>query len=117
VILLYKNVNKNINTENIKLYSHVVKSDKEIKIIEEGSLILSKAHGLIASKIKPGIRTIDLDKIAYEFIKDSKAEPSFKGYKGFPSTICSSVNDEIVHGLPSNYEIKEGDIISVDSGV
>jgi len=95
----------------------LIKTEKEIKIIEEGSLILSKTHGLIASKIKPGIKTIDLDKIAYEFIKDSKAEPSFKGYKGFPSTICASVNNEIVHGLPSNYEIKEGDIVSVDCGV
>lgn len=95
----------------------LIKTLKEIKIIKKGALILSKTHGLIASKIKIGIKTIFLDKIAYNFIKKSKAQPSFKGYQGFPFSICVSINNEIVHGFPSNYKLKNKDIISVDCGV
>ena len=93
------------------------KTEEEIDIIKEGADILGRAHGLIAAAIKPGIKTIELDKIAFDFIKESGGKPSFKGYNGFPSTLCISVNDQVVHGFPSNYELKEGDIISVDCGV
>lgn len=93
------------------------KTEEEIDIIKEGADILGRAHGLIAQAIKPGIKTIALDKIAFDFITESGGKPSFKGYSGFPSTLCISVNDQVVHGFPSNYELKEGDIISVDCGV
>ncbi len=93
------------------------KTEEEIDIIKEGADILGRAHGLIAQAIKPGIKTIELDKIAFDFITESGGKPSFKGYNGFPSTLCISVNDQVVHGFPSNYELKEGDIISVDCGV
>ncbi len=93
------------------------KTEEEIDIIKEGADILGRAHGLIAKAIKPGIKTIELDKIAFDFITESGGKPSFKGYNGFPSTLCISVNDQVVHGFPSNYELKEGDIISVDCGV
>ena len=67
--------------------------------------------------IKPGVTTLYLDKVAETFIRDNGAEPAFKGYGGFPGTLCTSVNDEVVHGFPSDYVLKEGDIISVDCGV
>jgi methionyl aminopeptidase len=78
---------------------------------------VSRTLGEIASLIKPGITTLYLDKIAEEFIRDNGALPGFKGYGGFPGTLCTSVNDEVVHGIPSEYILKEGDIISVDCGV
>ncbi|HSZ72448.1 MAG TPA: type I methionyl aminopeptidase [Cytophagaceae bacterium] len=93
------------------------KTEEEIEIIKEGADILGRAHGLIARAIKPGIKTIELDKMAFDFIAESGGKPSFKGYNGFPSTLCISVNDQVVHGFPGQYELKEGDIISVDCGV
>lgn len=93
------------------------KTEEEIDIIKEGADILGRAHGLIARAIKPGIKTIELDKIAFDFITELGGKPSFKGYNGFPSTLCISVNDQVVHGFPNDYELKEGDIISVDCGV
>ena len=72
---------------------------------------------LIAGIIKPGITTLELDKKAEEFIRDNGAKPSFLGYRGFPNTLCISVNDMVVHGIPSKNEIKEGDVVSVDCGV
>jgi len=93
------------------------KSDDEIELIRESGKILGKAHAEIAKIIKPGVKTIELDKIAYQFIADNGGLPSFKGYNGFPSTLCISVNEVVVHGMPGEYELKEGDIISVDCGV
>jgi methionyl aminopeptidase len=93
------------------------KSKAEIELIRESSLLVSKTLALVASLIKPGITTMQLDKIAFEFISDNKAVPSFKGYKGFPYTCCISVNDAIVHGFPTNNVLKDGDIVSVDAGV
>ena len=80
-------------------------------------MLVSRTLGEIASLIKPGITTLYLDKIAESFIRDNGATPAFKGYGGFPNTLCTSVNDEVVHGIPSAYILKEGDIISVDCGV
>lgn len=74
-------------------------------------------HKMIEGEIKPGITTAYLDDLAYNFIKSHNAEPSFKDYNGFPGSICTSVNEEVVHGIPSNRVLKEGDIISVDIGV
>lgn len=94
-----------------------LKSLDEIQIIKESALILGKAHGEVAALIEPGIRTDKLDKVAEEFIRDNGGSPSFKNYNGFPATLCVSVNDTVVHGFPGKYELKEGDVISVDCGV
>ncbi|MHA7877623.1 MAG: type I methionyl aminopeptidase [Bacteroidota bacterium] len=94
-----------------------VKSEEEIALIKEGAEILSKAHGRIAREIKPGVTTQQLDTLAEEFIRDHDGISSFKGYKKFPATLCTSVNDYVVHGLPGSYVLKEGDIISIDCGV
>ncbi len=93
------------------------KSNEELEIIRESGKILGKAHAEIAKIIKPGVKTSELDKIAYQFIADNGGTPSFKGYNGFPYTLCISVNEVVVHGFPSAYELKDGDIISVDCGV
>lgn len=93
------------------------KSEEEISLIRDGAQILGKAHGEVAKLIKPGVKTSFLDKVAEEFIRDHKAEPSFKGYNGFPGTLCVSVNEEVVHGFPDEYELEDGDIVSIDCGV
>ena len=93
------------------------KSEEEIALIRESAQILGKAHGLVAENIKEGITTLSLDKIAEEFIRDSGGIPSFKGYNGFPYSLCISVNEAVVHGFPGNYVIKSGDVISIDCGV
>ncbi len=93
------------------------KTEEEIELIRESAQILGKAHGEVAKHVKPGIKTKDLDKIAEEFIADHGAKASFKGYNGFPATLCISTNEVVVHGFPSEYELKDGDIISIDCGV
>jgi methionyl aminopeptidase len=93
------------------------KTEEEIELIRQSALVLSKAHGEIARLIKEGVSTISLDKRAEEFIKDHKALPSFKNYNGFPYSLCISVNSTVVHGFPSSYELRDGDVISVDCGV
>ncbi len=94
-----------------------LKTAEEIQIMKEGSLILGKAHGEVARRIEPGVKTKDLDKLAEEFIRDHGGEPSFKNYNGFPASLCISVNEVVVHGFPGNYELKDADIISIDCGV
>lgn len=93
------------------------KTKAEIELMRESSLLVSETLAVVASFIKPGCTTMQLDKIAAEFIQDNKARASFKGYHGFPYTCCISVNDAVVHGFPTNTELKSGDIISVDVGV
>ena len=93
------------------------KTDEEVGFLRESNLLVSRTLGEIASLIKPGITTLYLDRIAEEFILDNGAIPGFKGYGGFPATLCTSVNDEVVHGIPSEYVLREGDILSVDCGV
>lgn len=93
------------------------KSPEEIELIRESSLLVSKTLAEVAKVIKPGITTLSLDKLAYEFIKDNGAIPAFLNYGGFPYSLCISPNDQVVHGFPSEYVIKEGDLISVDCGV
>jgi len=93
------------------------KTEEEIELIRESAQILGRAHGEVAKHVKPGVKTKDLDKIAEEFIADHGAKASFKGYNGFPATLCISTNEVVVHGFPSEYELKDGDIISIDCGV
>jgi methionyl aminopeptidase len=95
----------------------VYKSEEEIQIIRESAQILGRAHGEVAKRVKPGVTTQELDQVAEEFIKDHGGIPSFKDYHGFPSSLCISVNEVVVHGFPGKYELKEGDVLSVDCGV
>jgi methionyl aminopeptidase len=97
-----------------KLY---YKTKDEIELIRESSLLVAKTLAEVAKVIKPGVSTLFLDKIAYEFIKDNKAIPAFLNFNGFPNSLCISVNSQVVHGIPSAYELKDGDIVSVDCGV
>jgi methionyl aminopeptidase len=93
------------------------KTDEEVGLLRESNLLVSRTLAEIAPYIRPGITTLYLDNLAETFIRDHNAVPAFKGYGGFPKTLCTSVNDEVVHGIPSEYALKEGDIISVDCGV
>ena len=94
-----------------------IHTDEEIEILRENNLLVSKTLGELARWIRPGVTTNKLDKIAFEFICDNDAKPGFLGYNGYPKTLCTSVNDQVVHGIPSDYQLKEGDIISIDCGV
>ncbi len=94
-----------------------LKTEEELILIREGAQILGRAHGEIAKLIKPGVKTLTLDKVAEEFIRDNGGVPSFKNYNGFPASLCISVNEVVVHGFPGNYELRATDIISVDCGV
>lgn len=93
------------------------KSREQVELIKESAQILGKAHGEVAKHVKPGVKTQELDRIAEEFIRDNGGIPSFKNFNGFPASLCISLNENVVHGFPSEYELKEGDIISVDCGV
>ncbi|MBI9035454.1 MAG: type I methionyl aminopeptidase [Bacteroidales bacterium] len=94
-----------------------IKTKEEIELLRESSLLVGKSLAEVAKNIQPGITTLELDKIAEQFIRDHGAIPGFKGYGGFPGSLCISVNDEVVHGIPSKRELKDGDIVSVDCGV
>lgn len=95
----------------------IPKTREEIELMRESALLVSKTLGMIAAEIKPGITTLQLDKMAEEFIRDHQAVPGFLGLYGCPSTLLTSVNEQVVHGLPTNRPIEEGDIVSVDCGV
>lgn len=84
--------------------------------MREAGRIVAATHELMKQHVKPGVTTAELDKIAEEFIRSQNAHPSFKGYNGFPSSVCASVNDELVHGFPSSRKLNEGDIVSLDIG-
>lgn len=94
----------------------IPKTREEIELMRESALIVSKTLGMIASEIKPGITTLQLDKMAEAFIRDHGAVPGFLGLYGCPSSILTSVNEQIVHGLPTNRPIEDGDVVSVDIG-
>ena len=93
-----------------------IKTDEEIELQRLSSLLVGSTLAEVAKNIKPGVKTIELDRIAEEFIRDHGAVPGFKGYGGFPASLCTSVNDAVVHGIPGDLELKDGDIISVDCG-
>ena len=94
-----------------------IKTEEEIELLRESSLLVGKTLAEVAKRIHPGIETIVLDKLAEEFIRDHGADPGFKGYNGFPYTLCVSVNDQVVHGFPGHSPLIEGDIVSIDCGV
>jgi len=93
-----------------------IRSDEEIELIKISAQILGKAHAEVAKLVRPGITTKELDKVAETFIKDNGGSP-FLGYNKFPASLCISVNDVVVHGIPGRYEVRDGDIISIDCGV
>ncbi|WP_242155374.1 type I methionyl aminopeptidase [Aestuariivivens sediminis] len=94
----------------------VVKTKEEIELMRESALIVSRTLGILAKEIKPGVTTLQLDKIAEEHIRDHGAEPGFLGLYDFPNTLCMSPNAQVVHGIPNGEPLKEGDIISIDCG-
>ncbi|HHY41627.1 MAG TPA: type I methionyl aminopeptidase [Thermoanaerobacterales bacterium] len=95
----------------------IIKSQREIELMRKAGEITALALDEIKKHIKPGVTTIELDKIAEEFILSHNATPTFKGYRGFPASICASINEEVVHGIPGLRSLKNGDIISIDVGV
>lgn len=93
-----------------------IKSQQEVEAMRKAGRIVAECHELLQSKIKPGITTLELDRIAEKFIREQGAYPTFLGYQGFPKSICASINQEVVHGIPANHRLNEGDIIAVDLG-
>src|SRR6056297_2899201 len=95
----------------------IIKSNREIEIMKEAGKIAAGAHKLVSEMIETGITTYKLDEEVEKFIRSKNAIPTFKGYQGFPASICTSINKEVVHGIPDKTKLKEGDIVSVDIGV
>jgi len=93
------------------------KTAEEIDLIRKSCQLVSETHAMLKHYVKVGVSTQTLDNLAYDFIKDHDAIPAFLNYNGFPNSLCISVNDTIVHGIPSKYELREGDIVSIDCGV
>ncbi len=93
-----------------------IKTEEEIEIMKQSNALVSKALAEIAKLIKPGVTTNALDKRAEEFIRDNNGIPGFLGYNKYPKTLCTSINSGVVHGIPSEYQLKDGDIVSVDCG-
>lgn len=93
-----------------------IKSKREVELLKIAGNIVYQTHQYLKPYIKEGITTKELDKLAEDFIRSKDATPSFKGYEGFPSTLCTSINSEVVHGFPSDRKLKNGDIISIDIG-
>ena len=93
-----------------------LKSPREIALMKEAGRIVALVHAKMREVVKPGISTLELDRIAEEVIRSNGATPSFKGYQGFPNAICTSINDMLVHGIPDHTILKDGDIISIDVG-
>lgn len=93
-----------------------LKTEQEIALLREANQLVGKTLGELAKVIRPGITTLYLDHLAEEFIRDNNAIPGFLGYNGYPYTLCVSVNENVVHGFPSDYTLCEGDIVSIDCG-
>ncbi len=94
----------------------IIKSKREIEKLREAGRVVAETHAFLKELIEPGITTGELDRRAEEFIKKKGSVPAFKGYGGFPGSICASINEEVVHGIPGKKELKDGDIISLDIG-
>ena len=94
----------------------VLKTAEEIEYIAQASRIVADAHEILKKVVKPGVTTLELDGLAEEFIRDHGGIPAFKGYRNYPKTLCASVNEEVVHGIPSPRVLREGDIIGLDLG-
>ena len=93
-----------------------LKTAEEIELIRESALIVSKTLGMLAKEVQPGVTTLHLDSLAETFIRDHGAIPGFLGLYDFPNTLCVSPNEQVVHGIPNDTPLKEGDIISIDCG-
>src|ERR1700759_4169961 len=93
------------------------KSIEEIELIRESSLLVSRTLGEIAKVIAPGVKTIELNKLAETYIRDNGGVPAFLNYSGFPYSLCISLNNQVVHGFPSQHVLTDGDVVSVDCGV
>lgn len=93
-----------------------IKSDREVELMRIAGSIVGDTHTYLKKYIRPGVTTKELDKLAYDYIISRNAIPSFKGYEGYPGSICTSINEEVVHGIPGNTKLREGDIISIDIG-
>ncbi|WP_196886020.1 type I methionyl aminopeptidase [Aureivirga sp. CE67] len=93
-----------------------IKTREEIELMRESALIVSRTLGILAKEVKPGVTPLQLDKLAEEFIRDNGAEPAFLGLYDFPNSLCMSPNDQVVHGIPTNKPLEDGDIISIDCG-
>ena len=93
-----------------------IKNEEEIELLRQSSLLVGKTLAEVARILKPGVSTAKLDSLAVEFILDNGAKPGFKGYGGFPSTLCICINEEVVHGIPGDRIIKSGDVVSIDCG-
>ncbi|MFO8009744.1 MAG: type I methionyl aminopeptidase [Dehalococcoidia bacterium] len=96
--------------------SIIIKSPNEINIMREAGRIVAIVLDTLKGVIEPGITTAELDKIAAELFEKHNAKASFKGYRGFPASVCTSVNEEVVHGIPGNRVLKEGDLVAIDAG-
>ena len=94
----------------------MLKTAEEIDLMAQASEIVAAAHQVLQQEVRPGVTTLYLDELAETFIRDHGGIPAFKGYRNFPNTLCASVNHEVVHGIPSHRELKEGDIIGLDLG-
>lgn len=94
-----------------------LKSEEELRELKDSGRILAKVMRELAKSVKPGVTTLELDKLAEKLVRAEEALPAFKGYRGFPATLCTSINEEIVHGIPSERRLAEGDIIGIDLGV
>ena len=95
----------------------ILKNENEIDLMRKAGKILGETLNLLKEKVRPGITTTELDRLAEEFITKHGATPSFKGLYGFPASLCISVNNQVIHGFPGSYELKDGDIVSIDCGV
>src|SRR5574344_1897312 len=93
-----------------------IKTPREIDLLRVAGKIVGDTHNYLKPFIKPGITTKELDKLAYDYIISRGATPSFLNYEGYPASICTSINEEVVHGIPSNRKLKNGDLISIDIG-
>ncbi|MFO7656313.1 MAG: type I methionyl aminopeptidase [Bacteroidales bacterium] len=95
----------------------LIKTEEEIELLRQSNLLVSNTLATVAREIKPGVSTKSLDKLAEEYIRDHGGIPGFLHYKGYPKTLCTSINSQVVHGIPSECRLKEGDIVSIDCGV
>lgn len=104
--------------EKVLLYIQMIylKTKEEIELLRQSNQLVSRTLALVGRNIRPGVTTKELDEMAEEYIRSNGAVPNFKGYGGFPATLCMSVNEQVVHGIPSGYALQEGDVLSVDCG-
>ncbi|MGZ3538021.1 MAG: M24 family metallopeptidase, partial [Thermodesulfobacteriota bacterium] len=95
----------------------IIKSPREIEQLKRSNAIVAEVFGKLKGMIVPGVTTRELDQIAEDYIRLKGARPAFKGYRGFPASLCTSINEEVVHGIPGQRRLQEGDIIGLDVGV